>query len=659
MNLVDLDLHAVDAVDARQEVDLRAGAAFTRLQTMRLGPLLKLDSMLLSYGPCQFPTLGFVVDHYKRVETFVPEEFWSIDLRHAVSQQGQDRRTNVEFLWDRNHLFDKRIVHILHKRCKDAEEAEVKQVVRRTTWKRKPTPLTTVELQKNLSRLSGMAPKRILDVAESLYQRGLLSYPRTETNQYDKDFDFVSLLDKQRSDCIWGAHATEIFASATGNGSDSLHSLQYERPRDGQKNDKAHPPIHPTAHANDLKADEKQVYDYVTRRFLASCTTDAMGEETKIFIEMGGESFHTSGLLVKTLGFLTIFPYEKWTSKFVPEYQERQRFRPSSISVKSGSTSPPNLLTEADLVHLMDKHGIGTDATIAEHIKKVIDRQYVVITKQGKTKYLVPSTLGMGLVEGYERLETSLQLCKPKLRHDTETQLGLIATAQRTKQETVSENLTEYKRIYDIVERDFEQIRDAVCTYFRTLPQDEVQGPRWQHARREQRQAEAYCASPFPNESAQTESSTPTCHCSAACTTCTEHRSGREYWACGNRDLRGHDCGFFRWCAMTPTSPHTNEGQASRILQEATKRSADREPRAKRAKTNGQHTMCNCDLIAKCCRAQKVCLLTKCLITTGPECGAFILHLSEGEQTREVRFNGPASERKQLLTEKMSFLSLG
>ena len=53
MNLVDLDLHAVDAVDARQEVDLRAGAAFTRLQTMRLGPLLKLDSMLLSYGPCQ------------------------------------------------------------------------------------------------------------------------------------------------------------------------------------------------------------------------------------------------------------------------------------------------------------------------------------------------------------------------------------------------------------------------------------------------------------------------------------------------------------------------------------------------------------------------------------------------------------------------------
>ena len=108
---------------------------------------------------------------------------------------------------------------------------------------------------------------------------------------------------------------------------------------------------------------------------------------------------------------MRLFTYEHWSNKSIPEYRERQRFRPSTLTVKQGSTSAPKLLTEADLVHLMDKHGIGTDATIAEHIKKVMDRQYVVTQKQGNTNYLLPSTLGMGLVEGYEGLDSSHQLC--------------------------------------------------------------------------------------------------------------------------------------------------------------------------------------------------------------------------------------------------------
>lgn len=84
---------------------------------------------------------------------------------------------------------------------------------------RKPLPLTTVELQQSGSRLLHMAPKKVLDVsarlgsllslqiAEKLYQKGILSYPRTETDQYDKAFDFNTLLQKQTYDTHWGAYA--------------------------------------------------------------------------------------------------------------------------------------------------------------------------------------------------------------------------------------------------------------------------------------------------------------------------------------------------------------------------------------------------------------------------------------------------------------------
>lgn len=124
---VELDLDAAYAVEARQQIDLRAGAAFTRLQTTVLGRCLaELDGMVISYGPCQFPTLGFVVEHYKRVQAFVPEAFWALDVRHR----------SLEFLWERKHLFDRRAVEALHARCHAAPHAMVTQVTRRPVSKR-------------------------------------------------------------------------------------------------------------------------------------------------------------------------------------------------------------------------------------------------------------------------------------------------------------------------------------------------------------------------------------------------------------------------------------------------------------------------------------------------------------------------------------------
>lgn len=109
---------------------------------------------------------------------------------------------------------------------------------------------------------------------------------------------------------------------------------------------------------------------------------------------------------------------------------------PTACEMKEGQTTRPLLLTEADLVSLMDKNGIGafcrqlilditalaltcragTDATIAEHISKIIDREYVMRERQGNKDYLVPSTLGIGLVEGYNRIGFDKSLSKPHLR---------------------------------------------------------------------------------------------------------------------------------------------------------------------------------------------------------------------------------------------------
>ncbi|KAJ9479024.1 DNA topoisomerase 3 [Pseudozyma hubeiensis] len=463
-NTVDLDWRAADAVESRIQLDLRVGAAFSRMQTLALQnriPALGEERQVISYGPCQFPTLGFVVDRYKKVVHFVPEPFWLLQVHKTRSMSGGDPSPDdppddirkVVFNWDRVHLFDKRVVQTFRDLCRANPDAIVDNVTNKQTKKWKPYPLTTVELQKSGSRLLRLTPKRILDVAESLYQKGFLSYPRTETDQYDKDFDFTSLIAKQTADGAWGNVAQRLLDGA------------FERPRNGKNNDKAHPPIHPTSHANGLTGDDKRVYDYVTRRFLASCWTDATGNQTSVAIFIAGEMFHASGLVILQRNYLEVFTYDKWEGNLLPPFVRGETFRPTRFEMKEGATSPPKLLTEADLVNLMDKNGIGTDATIAEHIAKVVERRYVMQVKEGKTTYLVPSTLGIGLVEGYNQLNLEKSLSKPLLRRETEFRMSLICAGQRSKAETMAESIEEYRQVFALTNRQFDRIAATVLQY--------------------------------------------------------------------------------------------------------------------------------------------------------------------------------------------------
>lgn len=134
-------MRSANAVDARIALDLRVGAAMTRLQTLALQARFGvLADKVISYGafdspsrwtgmythppacppgPCQFPTLGFVVDQYERARNFVPETFWYIHL--ALERDGDA----VNFHWQRNRLFDVQAALLLYEMCIDQPQATV------------------------------------------------------------------------------------------------------------------------------------------------------------------------------------------------------------------------------------------------------------------------------------------------------------------------------------------------------------------------------------------------------------------------------------------------------------------------------------------------------------------------------------------------------
>jgi len=108
------------SVDARQEIDLRIGCAFTRFQTKFFqGKYGNLDSTLISYGPCQTPTLGFCVERHDTIQTFKPEPFWTIQ---AAVQVSEFRKLTLD--WDRVRLFDREVAVMFHQRIKDCKQAK-------------------------------------------------------------------------------------------------------------------------------------------------------------------------------------------------------------------------------------------------------------------------------------------------------------------------------------------------------------------------------------------------------------------------------------------------------------------------------------------------------------------------------------------------------
>ena len=334
-------------------------------------------------GSCQFPTLGFVVDRYFRVKNFVPETFWLIKIMHTRDD------IDVTFHWDRNRLFDRAIVTILFERCTLARKAKITGLIKKPTSKWRPLPLTTVELQKLGSKYLRMDSQRVMKVAEDLYTKGWISYPRTETDQFDRGIDLRRLVEKQVQDNRWGNYAQGLM-----NGG-------FRQPRSGSHNDQAHPPIHPVNYVNPAALgsdEERRVYEFVARRFLGCCSDDAKGKSTEVSLAWGPESFHANGLLVLERNYLDVYVYDKWeSSQQLPNFRVGEEFEPKEGNVKDGQTSPPGYLTEPELIALMDANGIGTDATMAEHIAKIKEREYVTaLPRSGVTANAMGSTRGRG-----------------------------------------------------------------------------------------------------------------------------------------------------------------------------------------------------------------------------------------------------------------------
>ena len=445
-NLAPPNKNLSDAVEIRQKIDLIIGASFTRIQTLTLRDVFlqknvniqqQNNKSVISYGPCQFPTLNFIVERAEKIRKFVPEDFYYLELKIKKRDKELGEKITT-FNWERNRIFEKIICFTILEKTLENKTCKIISIEKKEKKKYRPYPLNTVEMTKLISRKLHINSKDAMDIAEKLYRDGLISYPRTETQKYKTTelSGLRKLVEDTQQSPLYGAYCTKL-----------LNENRYNNPKMGSGDDKAHPPIHPVRYAGneELNAREKKVYDLIMRHFLATLSPDAKGQETTIRVKMGEEFFRTKGLIIEDKGYLEIYTFDYWSNSYVPNFGEGEEVVPYSLNMEKGVTSPPNFITEAELISLMDKNGIGTDATIHEHIKHVQDRGYA---KQIGSIFK-PTLLGTSLRYGY--LGLGIEIYKPYLRAGMEREI-----------KEVSEGLKQKDIIYDEMKRDMLQIYDKV-----------------------------------------------------------------------------------------------------------------------------------------------------------------------------------------------------
>lgn len=388
----------------RAEADWLIGLNVTRALTCKY-------NIPLSAGRVQTPSLAMIVEREEEIRQFVSKPYRLVELVldgfHAT--------------W-RHHRGDPRIF----------KEEQAESLVRKLTEKKatitnlhtatktesQPLPYDLTELQRDANRRYGFSAKKTSSVLQLLYERHkLVTYPRTDSRYLSSDM--LSTL-KARLDAI----NVGSYKSLAQPVKREAKLLLKRAVNDAKVTD--HHAIIPTEERLNLAAlspDERRLYDLIARRFLALFYPVSRYDESKVTLEANGESFHAAGKVVRELGWKQVYDVDRMTdeqkeTQLPTRLQEGQTFAIRSIRTQQQHTQPPARYTEASLLTQMEKYNLGTPATRADIIEKLINADS--IQRQGAA--LHPTPKGEQLLE----LVTS-ELRSPELTAKWESELEQIA----------------------------------------------------------------------------------------------------------------------------------------------------------------------------------------------------------------------------------------
>lgn len=342
----------------RAEADWLIGLNVTRALTTKYQDPL-------SAGRVQTPTLSLILDREKSIQAFVPKEYWTIDAQIGPLKTNWERQGE-------KRIFSSEEAQKISEKVK-GQKGTVVSVNRKEKMEQQPLPYDLTELQRDASNRFGFSAKKTLNVLQKLYEQyKLVTYPRTDSRYLTKDME-ATMLDRLHG--LASSYRDEVKPLIVNKGKVLAKKVfNNEKVTD-------HHAIIPTeerSHLSDLATDERKLYDLIVKRFLALFHSPYRYEGIKAVIEVAGETFTANDTVIIDLGFKVLTNIDDTSkSQSLSKIANGQTYTVQSVQLGSKLTEPPQRYSEADVLTQMEKHGLGTPATRAEIIERLIQTEVV------------------------------------------------------------------------------------------------------------------------------------------------------------------------------------------------------------------------------------------------------------------------------------------
>jgi DNA topoisomerase-1 len=315
---------------------------------------------ILSSGRVQGPALKIIVDREHEIQVFKPVPFWQIQLLGTAKDKPIEAWHLEDKFWERAKA------DAAFAKVRDAKKGMTTKVELSQFNQMAPFPFDLTSLQLECYRCFKINPKDTLEVAQNLYTEGLISYPRTSSQELPLSIGYSRIMHSIAKQEPYSKLATELLK----------HELV---PRNGKKKDPAHPAIYPTGLVpKSLKSYEAKVYDIVVKRFLATFAPTAVRETVTVSIDVNTEPFVAKGTRTVDRGWHVFYePYVNLDEVELPEVREGDEVLIKSIELLSKETQPPNRYNPSSIIKELEKKGLGTKATRAHIVDTLFQRGYV------------------------------------------------------------------------------------------------------------------------------------------------------------------------------------------------------------------------------------------------------------------------------------------
>lgn len=409
------------AAKCRSEGDWLVGINGTRAFTARY-------RTLLSVGRVQTPTLAILVYREREIQKFVPTPYWEVFACFASPEgeylgkwkDGEDR------------VYSEKEAKGIVERV-EGKEGKVVEFEERLSGEAPPLLYDLTALQRDANKLFGFSAQRTLDAAQKLYETyKLITYPRTDSRFLSEDLMVV--IEKTWS-ILGNCGYRELVAGGLPK-----NALSNKRVFDKSKVSDHHAII-PTGEPiswDKLSPDAQKVMDLIVKRFISVFYPDARWAHRKISTRVGEDLFLSKSKVLVEPGWRKVYGEDKGEPQdFLPRLREGETVSTVKAWFEQKETKAPPRYTEATLLAAMEnagkfvedeelreilkENGIGTPATRASIIERLIEVGYV--EREGKT--LVPTPKGMELINIVEAIPIE-ELASPQLTGEWERKLRLM-----------------------------------------------------------------------------------------------------------------------------------------------------------------------------------------------------------------------------------------